>query len=49
MPKVFIYDFLKKLVSEDCLAAVFFTSAQVFLIIFFAGEGCFPFSVGLVL
>ena len=49
MPKVFIYDFLKKLVSEDCLAAVFFTSTQVFLIIFFAGEGCFPLSVGLVL
>ena len=49
VPKVFIHDFLKKLVSDDCLAALFLTSAQVFLIIFFAGEGCFSFSVGLIL
>ena len=49
VPKVFIHDFLKKLVSDDCLAALFLTSAQVFLIIFFAGEGCFSFSVGFIL
>ena len=49
VPKVFIHDFLKKLVSDDCLAALFLTSAQVFLIIFFAGEGCFSSSVGLIL
>ena len=49
VPKVFIHDFLKKLVSDDCLAALFLTSAQVFLIIFFAGEGCFSFSVALII
>ena len=47
--KFLIHDFLKKLVSDDCLAALLLTSAQVFLIIFFAGEGCFSFSVGLIL